>query len=321
MPRNAHQKEKLLVLLNILKRRTDDAHPISVPALIAELEKENISAERKSIYDDIAVLQDRGYDIELTRGKGYYLASREFELPELKLLVDAVQASRFISEKKSESLIKKLKLLCSDYQGKSLQRQVYGVKTANETVLYAIDHIHEAIADNRRLTFRYFDFDVHKNKIFRHDGKRYEVSPVGLLRNDESYYLVAIPEGSAERRHYRVDRMDATCVSDQPRVPGCENVDMSIYNGRLFGMFTGEERPVKLRCPNNLIHVMLDRFGLDIMPIPDGEEHFTITVSVAVSQQFFGWLFGIGPEIEIVSPPDVREEYHARLRSAVRSEE
>lgn len=318
MPRSPRQKEKLLALLDILFRSTDQDHPMPLTELIEALERQGISAERKSIYADLDTLRQRGWDIELDRRRGYYLAARPFELPELKLLVDAVQSSKFISEHKSRSLIKKLESLCSRYQAVSLQRQVFvsgRVKTMNEAVLYSIDAIHEAIGQNRQIAFRYFDYNVKKEKVFRHDGKVYQVSPVGLLRSDESYYLVARTQG--ETRHYRVDRMAQPRVTDQKREPGCGELDMAAYTRRHFGMFSGRERQVKLRCPNQLAHVMLDRFGLETILVPDGADHFTLTVEVAVSQQFYGWLFGLGPEVELLEPREVCQEWKHQLTLAL----
>ena len=317
MPRGTRQKEKLLVLLEILSRESDEEHPIPLPALLEALEREEISAERKSVYDDIETLRRRGWDVELEYRKGYYLDSRPFELAELKLLVDAVQSSRFISESKSRSLIQKLEQLCSRWQAAALQRQVYVSgrdKTMNEAVLYTIDAIHAAIGENKELSFRYFDYDVKKAKVFRREGALYRVSPVGLLRSDERYYLVALQDG--EKRHYRVDRMADARVEDAPRDARCRTVDMDAYTNRHFGMFSGAERQVRLRCANRMAHVMLDRFGMDVMLVPDGAEYFTLTVPVAVSQQFYGWLFGLGDDVELVSPADVREEYRARLAAA-----
>lgn len=316
MPRSAHQKEKLLVLLDILNRESDEEHPLSIQHLIQALEREGISAERKSIYGDMDTLRARGYDIILDRGRGYYLASRPFEVAELKLLVDAVQSSKFISESKSRALIRKLEQLCSIHQAGALQRQVFvagRVKTMNESVLYSIDAIHDAISSNRQLTFQYFDYNVEKKKVFRHGGRRYQVSPVGLLRSDESYYLIALDTAEGTRRHYRVDRMAAPRVDEHPRLPGCQEIDIGAYARRHFGMFSGQEQAVKLRCPNALAHVILDRFGLDVILIPDGAGCFTLTVEVAVSQQFYGWIFGLGTEVEILAPDSVREEYAARL--------
>ena len=318
MPRGIHQKEKLLVLLEVLNRESDEEHPVPLSELLAALSREEISAERKSVYDDMEILRRRGWDVELERRKGYYLASRPFELAELKLLVDAVQSSRFISEGKSRSLIKKLEQLCSRWQAAALQRQVYVSgrdKTMNEAVLYTIDAIHTAIGGGRMLSFRYFDYDVQKAKVFRKEGAAYEVSPVGLLRSDERYYLVALQNG--EKRHYRVDRMADARPLEQERDAACAGVDMSAYTSRHFGMFSGQERQVRLKCENRMAHVMLDRFGMDVMLVPDGAEHFTLTVPVAVSQQFYGWLFGLGADVELLGPPDVREEYRRHLAAAL----
>ncbi|MBR1780804.1 MAG: transcriptional regulator [Oscillospiraceae bacterium] len=319
MARSAHQKEKLLVLLEVLSRESDQEHPVTTARLIQALAARGVSAERKSVYDDLETLRELGYDVVTERGRGHFLASRDFELAELKLLVDAVQSSKFISEGKSRSLIKKLERLCSDHQAGSLHRQVYvtgRVKTMNESVLYSIDAIHEAISANRRLRFRYFDYNAAKEKVFRRDGAVYEVSPVGLLRSDESYYLVALDARSGQRRHYRVDRMASPAVADAERASGCGEIDMGAYARRHFGMFSGRDRQVRLRCPNGLAHVILDRFGMDVMLIPDGPGHFALTVEVTVSQQFYGWLFGLGPEVELTAPADVREEYLAALRAA-----
>ena len=320
MAKSVASKKRTLSIMEALLEKSDEAHRLSTNDLLEMLEREGISTNRKSIYDDIETLKEWGMDILYTKEKpaGYYVGSRKFELPELKLLVDAVQSSKFISEGKSRSLIKKLESLCSRYQAGSLQRQVFvsgRVKTMNEAVLYSIDAIHEAIGRNRQISFRYFDYNVKKEKVFRHNGKVYEVSPVGLLRSDESYYLVALEQG--EKRHYRVDRMAGLQVTDHPRAPGCEALDMAAYTRSHFGMFSGQERQVKLRCPNRLSHVMLDRFGLDTMLIPDGPDHFTLTAAVAVSPQFFGWLFGLGAEVELLEPEEVRQQWRQQLEQAL----
>lgn len=316
MAKHAQQKEKLLLLLDYFQRETDEQHPVTAPELIHMLEQNGISAERKSIYDDIATLQNRGYDIISERRRGYYMASREFELAELKLLVDAVQSSKFISASKSRSLISKLETLCSRHEAGALQRQVYVTgrpKTMNEAVLYSIDAIHDAISHNRQLSFRYFDYNRNKEPVFRHNGKVYVISPVGLLRNDEFYYLVALEQG--QLRHYRVDRMSSPKVLEQVREPGWESVDLTQHAQVHFSMFSGDLRTVRLRCPNRFSHTMLDRFGMDSMLIPDGDSHFTISAEVAISDQFFGWLFAL-KEVELLAPDDVRTQYLQRLADA-----
>lgn len=318
MPRAPRQNEKPLALLELLFRESDEDHPLSMAQLLQGLDNQGIPAERKSVYADLEVLRQRGWDIQLDRRRGYWLAQRPFELAELKLLVDAVQSSKFISLRKSRQLIKKLEGLCSRHQAGALQRQVFvsgRVKTMNESVLYSIDAIQEAIARNRQITFRYFDYNVKKEKVFRHGGRVYQVSPAGLLRSDESYYLVALTGG--EVRHYRVDRMARVRPAEEARAEGCDGLDMAAYTRRHFGMFSGRERQVKLRCPNALSHVILDRFGLESMLVPDGPDHFTLTAAVAVSPQFYGWLFGLGPQVELLSPQDVREDYVRQLSQAL----
>ena len=229
MAKTNHQKEKLLVLLEILRTESDETHPLVVPRLIEKLQARGIAAERKSIYDDLDTLRRKGYDIVLHRGKGYYLGEREVQLAELKLLVDAVQSSRFITAKKSNELIEKLERQTSIYGAQTLQRQVFvagRVKSMNESVYYNIDAIHKAIGENRQITFRYFDYDMHRNKVFRREGRRYAVSPYGLIWNSENYYLVAYDISNQEMRHYRVDKMAELAVTCLP-LEGADGVLIS----------------------------------------------------------------------------------------------
>lgn len=319
MPKSPHQKRKLLVLLELLQRQSDEDHPIPLSGLSAALEREGISAERKTIYDDLETLRVQGYDIQNRKREGYYLADRPFQLPELKLLVDAVQSSKFISQRKSSQLISKLEQLTSVHEAAKLQRQVYvtgRVKTMNERVYYTIDAIHDAIAAGVRVRFRYFDYNVSKEKVYRKDGTYYEVSPYALLWDDENYYLVAYDTAFQMVRHYRVDKMDRLTATALPRL-GAEafaHFDLGVYSKAHFGMFSGREERVTLRCANHFVGVMLDRFGRDLSLIPDGEDHFTITAPVAVSPQFFGWLCGLGPEVEIRAPEGVRKEFSTYLK-------
>ena len=303
------QKRKLLVLWQLLEKKGDEDHPLSTQELLEGLEREGIAAERKSIYADMEVLREFGLDVQLRRGKdgGWFIGQRDFELAELKLLVDAVQSSRFISRKKSESLIRKLSALASESQAKQLRRQVYvdrRAKTDNESVYYAIDRLHAAVGDNRAVEFRYFDYDVGKRRVFRREGERYQVSPYGLIWDDENYYLVGWDHRGEELRHYRVDRMDSLDVTSLPRRgdEGCRHFDLAEYGQRFFHMYSGKEARVRLRCANSLVNVMVDRFGKDAMLIPDGEEYFALTVDAVVSPQFYGWLFGLGAGVQLTAP-------------------
>lgn len=318
MSKNMTQRGKLLVLLDILRRETDEEHLLTVPMLLKKLESRGVQMERKSVYESIATLQEYGYDVELQRGKGYYLAEREFQLAELKLLVDAVQASKFITVQKSQQLIEKLSRQASDYQASSLQRQVYVVgktRSANERVYYSIDAIYEAIANNRQIHFRYFDYDQKKRMVFRRNGAFYQVSPYALIRDNDNYYLVAYDAQTEQLRHYRVDRMDRLEMLDEARQgsEAFERSDPARYADRHFGMFRGEEEQVVLRCKSWLAHVLIDRFGDDVMMIPEGEDTFRAVVKVVVSPQFFGWLFGLEGGAEVLEPDHVRHQMRKEL--------
>jgi predicted DNA-binding transcriptional regulator YafY len=256
--------------------------------------------------------------VELQRGKGYYLGEREFQLPELKLLVDAVHASRFITVHKSRELIEKLSHYASDYQAVSLQRQVYvagKARSGNERIYYTIDALHEAIARDEQVSFRYFTYDRKREKKYRREGGRYTVSPYALLRDNDNYYLVAFDQDAQELRHYRVDRMEDLERLEEFRQGrrAFEQSHPEHYADRHFGMYRGEEVEVRLRCENWMAHVMIDRFGEDVSLIPDGEEHFLAVVKVVISPQFFGWLFGLEDGISIAGPDWVKEELKKQL--------
>lgn len=320
MPKYANQKGKLLVLLHIFQRETDEQHPLTVPALIHRLASNGIHAERKSLYENIDTLREQGYDIELQRGRGYYLADRDFELPELKLLVDAVQSSKFITARKCSNLISKLSQQTSSYKARTLQRQLYvagRVRSMNETVYYSIDAIYEAISVNRQISFSYFDYNVAREKIYRHNHQLYVVSPFALMRDSENYYLVAYDSRAQMLRHYRVDKMDQIAITEQPREGQTvfEAADPATYADHHFGMFRGEETDVLLQCQSWMAHVLIDRFGDDVIMSHETNGTFTATVRVAVSPQFFGWLFGLNGGAVILGPEPVRQAMQEQLRS------
>ena len=323
MPRSANQKLKLLCLCKILWERTDEEHPLTVPELIQALEAWDIRAERKSIYDDMEALRTFGLDVQNRKGKapGWFLGERPFQLAELKLLVDAVQSSKFITQRKSRELIRKLESQASVHQARQLQRQVYvdrRVKSMNESVYYTIDKLHTAIANRKAVTFKYFEYNVRKEKVFRREGKRYIVSPLGLIWDNENYYLAGYDHHREELRHYRVDKMADLAVTCLPLKGVPEEFDMASYAGKHFGMFSGREGQVTLRCRDSLVGVVLDRFGLEAILVPDGESHFTVTVSAVVSPQFLGWLFGLGDGIQLLRPQWAVEELRRQLASVAR---
>ena len=321
MAKSEHQKEKILLLRELLERESDERHPLSMQYLLQQLEARGVRAERKGVYRDLECLREHGMDIVFKRGAagGYFLASRDFELPELKLLVDAVQSSRFLSEKKSLELIGKLERLTSVHEAGALRRQVVvsgRVKTVNERVYYNVDRIHEAIAENSRITFRYFDWGVDRQKHFRQG--LYEASPYALCWDDENYYLIA---ESARHgvTHYRVDKMDDIRITGKPRpADGAgRSLDLAAYSRSVFSMFAGQTQSVRMRFENGLAGVVIDRFGRDSILVPDGEAHFTFTAEIAVSPRFLGWLAGFGSRAEILYPPTVRSQFRRLLEEAL----
>ena len=326
MPKSENQKLKLLYIIRILEEKTDEEHAITTPDLIVELEKYNISAERKSIYNDIGQLQQYGYDIVNNKSKvngGYYLASRRFELPELKLLVDAVQSSKFITKTKSTDLIKKLESFSSIYEAKQLQRQVYvsnRMKADNEKIYYNVDYIHKAIQENRKISFRYFEWTMDKKMQFRKEGERYQVSQWALIWRDENYYLAAFDEENAIMKHYRVDKMIELTISEEERC-GLEQFrqfDIAEYANKTFGMYAGTEETVTLQFANRLAGVVFDRFGKDITVRKRDANFFSVRVKVALSGQFYGWLTGIGAEAQIIAPPKVVEDYQEYMKNIMK---
>ena len=318
MAKSAGQKLKLLYIVKLLTENTDENHPASTADIIAYLESNGIHSERKSIYDDIAKLIEFGYDIIQVHsrlGGGYYMAGRDFELAELKLLVDAVQSSRFITTRKSRSLIKKLELLAGKHDAGKLQRQVYvagRIKTENESIYYSIDNIHRAIQENRQISFQYMDWNLKKQLAVREKELR-QVSPWALIWREENYYLAAYDSVDGIMKHYRVDKMGQVKVLTEPR-DGMEQfskTDPAVYTNQTFGMYGGTQEIVTLQVPNRLVGVVLDRFGRDADIRPMTDRIFRIRARVVVSGQFFGWLAGVGREAVVVSPLYVREQYQA----------
>lgn len=321
MARSENQKLKLLYLRQLFEQETDEQHPICMQQILSALQAKGIAAERKSVYDDIACLQQFGMDIVRQPGPtgGYFLASRTFELPELKLLVDAVQSSKFLSSKKSMELIGKLSTLASVHEASTLRRQVVvsgRVKSMNESVYYAVDRIHEAIAQNRQVRFRYFDYAPDGTR--RERPGDYSASPYALIWNEENYYLVAHSQKHG-LTHYRVDKMARLTVTDLPRHldETVKQLDLGRYGKSVFGMFAGEPVTVKMRFENSLAGVVIDRFGKDVMLIPDGDSHFTIIAEIAVSPVFFGWMAGFAERAKIVYPQSVAEEFLAFCKRAI----
>ena len=313
MPKGTNQKFKLYYLAKIMTEKTDDEHYITMPQIIEALAEHGITADRKSIYKDLKDLEELGIEVEgetVGNRYHYHVVGRQFELPELKLLVDAIQSSKFITIKKSNELIRKLETLVSRYEAAKLQRQVFvsgRIKTMNESIYYNVDEIHNAIAENRKIRFQYYQWNVNKEMKLRHDGAYYHISPWGLSWDNENYYLVGYDSAADMIKHYRVDKMLHIYMSDEKR-EGKEyfkQLDMAVYTKKSFGMFGGEEEHVKLLMHNDLAGVIIDRFGKDIVMMPADEDHFIVYVDVRVSKRFLFWVFALGDGAKIIGPERV----------------
>ncbi len=321
MSKTSNQKIKLLYLMKLFEEETDEEHPLSRRELEERLADMGIRTERKSLYDDIETLKNFGMDITYRkeRPEGYYLAERDFELPELKLLVDAVQSSKFITQRKSDVLIGKIEKLASRYEARKLQRQVVvadRIKAMNESIYYNVDQLHAAIAENHQIVFRYFEWTVSKEIRLKKGGENYKISPWALTWDNENYYLIGYDAEAGIIKHFRVDRMLHIALLKQERDGRDEfaRFDLARYTKQTFGMFGGNEQTVKMRFHNRYVGAVIDRFGKGVSLRPDGEEYFIARAEVAVSEQFFGWVTGLGRDVQLLSPESVVEEYRELLK-------
>lgn len=322
MAKGSNQKLKLVYLMRILLDNTDDTHSISIPEIIDQLNSYGISAERKSVYSDMECLRQYGMDIigeQMERTYYYHVGNRQFELPELKLLVDSVQSAKFITTKKSNELIKKIEGFASKYEALQLQRQVFvaeRVKTMNESIYINVDAVHSAIATNHKIRFQYFRWNVKKQMELRKNGNYYEVSPWALSWDDENYYLIAFDSEAGIIKHYRVDKMlHIEEMADEREGKHCfKEFDMAVYARKTFAMYGGDEYDVRMECDNSLVGVMIDRFGKDVMIRPLDNEHFVINVKVAVSMQFLHWIMALGDGVKLTSPSNIVEIIKEEIR-------
>lgn len=329
MARSEKQKLKLLYLAKFLYEKTDPQNPVTMPQILDMLENEDIAAERKSIYTDIAALRQMGIDIVSEHGK-YYLNERLFEVAELKLLVDAVQDSRFITRKKSMALIKKMEQLCSQADARKLKRDVRvldRVKTENERIFYTVNDLHDAICEDKSVTFLYNEWTVERVPVAklkrqpRRNGERYHVSPWTLLWDDENYYLVAYDHDRQDMRHYRVDKIESIKMTDKTR-QGKElfnHLDKASYAGEVFGMFAGELCEVRLRLPDRLVGVIADRFGEQVYLRGVEDGYFTVDLNVQLSPKFYSWVFALGKDVKLLSPQKAVDDFSEMIEGIRRN--
>ncbi|MBP5303827.1 MAG: WYL domain-containing protein [Clostridia bacterium] len=325
MPKYSNQKLKILYILDYLMKKTDEDHLASTSDLLNMLESHGIHAERKGVYNDIVSLKEFGFDILSTRGKnsGFYLVSRDFQLPELKLLVDSIQTSKFVTEKKTLELIRKLEGLASEHQAKTLHRQVYvsnRIKSMNESVYYNVDDLFRAINEDKKIEFQYATYNEKKEKEYRHDGKVYCISPFALIVDNQQYYVVGWESETELMKNFRVDLMEKITVTKKQRdgKEEFEKISIESYTEEIFNMYGGTEVTVKLRVSNDIARVIFDRFGRDVWTSPDDDTHFIARVKVALSPQFYGFIFPLVDKLEILSPEEAREGMKQLLDKAVK---
>lgn len=320
MSKQAYVKPKLLILRDIFLEKTDENHPLTIQELITELSRYGISVERKTLYDDINTLTTYGLDIVVAKkahANTYYVGSRTFQYEELQVLADAVASSKFITTKKSNDLIKKLQKLTSVHKSKDLRRTVYiegRVKTFNEQIYYNINSIHNAISRKNKITFKYFSYDINKRKQYKNSGGKYSVSPYYLVWDNDNYYLVCYCDKHQNISRYRVDRMANVTISKEScRVLSEEEENMAINLRSTFGMYGGEKEYVTMEFDNDLINVILDRFGADARILKKTDNTFTLNAEVQISPPFWGWLFQFGKKAKVIAPESVVKKAKAEI--------
>lgn len=328
MDNSTSVKLRTLYLMQILLQKTNEEHPLNATGLAKELEYYGMTIDRKTVYKDVEILRDFGLDVQQAKGTGggYFIGSRDFELAELKVLVDTVQSSKFITSRKSMELIKKLSLLTNEFEARQLQRDVFiynRIKSSSETIYYIVDDLQNAIRNNKQIRYKYGGWNMQKKLEPVEKGKEFHVSPWALTWSDGNYYLIGYQHDTRDIRHYRVDKIQKLVICDEPR-EGKEyfkNFDLALVMKKTFGMFRGKDEQVTLECDKSMIGVIIDRFGKECMLIPVDEEHFHVNTLISISPQFYGWLSGLSGKVNIYSPKHVREDYKKYLEGILKNYE
>ncbi|MDF2986097.1 MAG: hypothetical protein K0R50_1607 [Eubacterium sp.] len=315
-------KGRILALLQYLYKNTDEDHTVTTNELIEILSQAGYTANRKTIKDDIDIIIDTGFDVITVKSSSnsFFFGDRTFELPELKLLVDAVCSSRFISTSKSEQLIQKLSTLTSSNLSPQLIQRIYTkdrIKSTNSQLYYVIDKVTDAIQSGRKIQFRYTEYAADKEKVLRNDGECYINSPYALLWNEDYYYMIGYSEKRKKVITFRVDRMVEVEILNENAFPEPEDFHVVDFIRKVFEMYDGEEETVTLECENTLMKVIIDRFGEEVDTERISQEKFLANVSVSTSKTFYGWIFQFGGQIKIVGPEKVKREYIDMARAAI----
>lgn len=315
-------KDRTLYVLKYLWQNTDEDHPATTADILSALDDEGLSINRHTITTDIEQLQEFGIDVIHTKGSPnkYFIGARQLELPELKLLVDAVESSRFISARKSKELVGKLCSMTSTHQAKELNRHLYvdgKIKSDNKILYYTVDLLHKAINESKRIQFKYVEYTEDKKKVHKHDGYVYEFSPYALLWQNDCYYVLGYSDKHKIITKFRVDRIEKAELTDKTFVQKTPEFDINAYLKNIFSMYDGEMQSVRLKCDSDMMKVLIDRFGTEVDTAVYEKGGFLADVKVSVSPTFFGWLFGFGGKIRIVDPPNIVEDYIRAARNVI----
>lgn len=319
-------KDRTLYILKYLWENADEEHPASTADILAALAEEGINVNRRTIASDIEQLQEFGMDVIRVKSSPnkYFIGTRVLELPELKLLVDAVEASRFITAKKNRELVAKLCSLTSTHEAASLNRHLYvdgRVKSDNTALYYTVDLIHQAINSSRRIRFRYIEYTAEKRKVHKHNGYVYEFSPYALLWHNDCYYVLGYSEKHNKITKFRVDRIDSAMMTDKTAVRKPSGFDPVEYLKNIFSMYDGAMQSVRLKCDADMMKSVIDRFGPDVSTHTAKDGRFFADVRASVSPTFFGWVFGFGGKIRIVQPKNIVDDYLKAAKKVIAESE
>lgn len=317
---NMEKKSRILYIKRLLEEQTDEQHPLTIAEITAHLKQAGFSCGRKSVKHDIDLLIESGEDVVCNKGRvlEYFVGDRVFELPELKLLVDAIQAARFVPPNKTKALIKKLTAFASVHQATELNRHLHidkYPKSTNDRVLHTVDLLYTAINTQRKVTFKYYEYDNRKLRVYKHNGQVYTFSPYCLFWNSDNYYALGHSDSHGKVVKFRVDRIAGPKLSELAAVPMPDGFDMATYTKSVFLMYDGDMQDVTLKCENGLMKSVVDRFGEDVQTEVLDKEHFCAHIRVAATPTFYGWVAGFGGKMTIAAPQDVVEHFLALVRS------
>lgn len=325
MPQNSEQKIKLLILYELLKENTDEDNPMTTQEIVSALKDRGITVSRKTLYNDIDILNEYGFDVvcDRQRSNKYFVGERKFERPEVQMLLSAVGAANFLSDKKTKMLLYKLSELLGPQQAQQVIEtiSVSGAKHSNEVIYYSIDSIITALLSKKQLSFLYFDYGINGERIYRKERERYILNPLGMVFSDNNLYFVGFHEKYETPTNYRVDRMDEVKVEEKTvaDVKQYKNFDLNTYTKSQFEMYGGKQVDVSLIFPKDLLGIAIDRFGENIKPIITDNDEYIVNVSVQVSKMFFAWLTTFEGRVMIKSPLTVTNQYKTFIKNIAES--